>query len=68
MDEIIMRETETFEKINWPGGAKCAVMLSFDVDGDTIWKNGARDIPGGGEFLIFWKVVKFRQLFLFLPK
>lgn len=46
-----MRETETFEKINWPGGARCAVMLSFDVDGDTIWKNGARDIPGGEEFL-----------------
>lgn len=46
-----MRETETFEKINWPGGAKCAVMLSFDVDGDTIWKNGARDIEGGSEFL-----------------
>lgn len=46
-----MRETETYEKIKWPGGAQCAVMLSFDVDGDTIWKNGARDIPGGGEFL-----------------
>lgn len=46
-----MRDTETFEKINWPGGAKCAVMLSFDVDGDTIWKNGARDIPGGEDFL-----------------
>lgn len=46
-----MRETETFEKIHWPDGAKCAVMLSFDVDGDTIWKNGARDIPGGEEFL-----------------
>lgn len=46
-----MRDTETFEKIIWPDGAKCAVMLSFDVDGDTIWKNGARDIPGGSDFL-----------------
>lgn len=46
-----MRDTKTFEKIVWPNGARCAVMLSFDVDGDTIWKNGARDIPGGSEFL-----------------
>lgn len=46
-----MRDTETFEKIKWPGGAQCAVMLSFDVDGDTIWKNGARHLPGGKSFL-----------------
>lgn len=25
--------------INWPNGAKCAVMLSFDVDGPTNWIN-----------------------------
>jgi peptidoglycan/xylan/chitin deacetylase (PgdA/CDA1 family) len=24
--------------IKWPDGAKCSVMLSFDVDGETIWK------------------------------
>lgn len=47
----IMKETETFEKIKWPDGAQCAVMLSFDVDGDTIWKNGAKAIPGGENFL-----------------
>lgn len=46
-----MRDTDTFEEIKWPGGAKCAVMLSFDVDGDTIWKNGAKDIKGGKQFL-----------------
>lgn len=46
-----MRDTETFEKIKWPNGARCAVMLSFDVDADTIWKNGARDLPGGDAFL-----------------
>lgn len=46
-----MRDTDTFEEIKWPGGAKCAVMLSFDVDGDTIWKNGAKDIEGGENFL-----------------
>ncbi len=46
-----MTQTETYETLRWPGGAKCAVMLSFDVDGDTIWKNGARDIPGGDQFI-----------------
>lgn len=46
-----MGTTETYEKLKWPGGAKCAVMLSFDVDGDTIWKNGARDFEGGEQFI-----------------
>lgn len=46
-----MVQTQTYEKLKWPGGAQCAVMLSFDVDGDTIWKNGARDYPGGESFI-----------------
>ena len=46
-----MSETATYELLRWPDGAQCAVMLSFDVDGDTIWKNGARDFPGGEHFL-----------------
>lgn len=46
-----MKDTDTFEKIFWHDGARCAVMLSFDVDGDTIWKNGARDLAGGESFL-----------------
>lgn len=46
-----MGETATYEKIKWPNGARCAVMLSYDVDGDTIWKNGARDFEGGERFL-----------------
>lgn len=46
-----MGTTETYEKLKWPGGARCAVMLSFDVDGDTIWKNGARDFEGGEQFI-----------------
>ncbi|QUH06265.1 polysaccharide deacetylase [Saccharopolyspora erythraea] len=25
------------EAPRWPGGARCAVMLSFDVDGPTLW-------------------------------
>lgn len=27
------------DQIKWPNGAKCAVMLSFDVDGDTLQLN-----------------------------
>lgn len=46
-----MVQTQTYEKLKWPGGAQCAVMLSFDVDGDTIWKNGARSYPGGEDFI-----------------
>lgn len=46
-----MVQTQTYEPIKWPGGARCAVMLSFDVDGDTIWKNGARDYEGGETFI-----------------
>ena len=46
-----MGETATYEQLKWPNGANCAVMLSFDVDGYTIWKNGARDFSGGEQFL-----------------
>ena len=46
-----MSDTLTYEKLKWPKQSKCAVMLSFDVDGDTIWKNGARAYPGGEHFL-----------------
>ncbi len=28
------------EKIKWPNGAKCAVMLTFDVDGETLFVEG----------------------------
>ena len=24
-------------KINWEGNARCAVSLTFDVDGETLW-------------------------------
>lgn len=26
--------------IRWPGSAKCSVMLSFDVDGETLFTEG----------------------------
>ena len=28
--------------LKWPEGKKCAVMFTFDVDGDTTWENGNR--------------------------
>lgn len=46
-----MAETATYESINWPNGARCAVMLSFDLDGDTIWRNGNRGYAGGERFI-----------------
>lgn len=46
-----MPETSTYETLKWRGGARCAVMLSFDLDGDTIWKNGNRSYAGGEAFI-----------------
>ena len=46
-----MSDTATYEKIKWPNNAKCAVMLSFDVDGDTIWKNGSRELENGDQYI-----------------
>jgi peptidoglycan/xylan/chitin deacetylase (PgdA/CDA1 family) len=43
--------TTTYEKLKWPHGARCAVMLSFDLDGNTIWANGNRGYPGGEAFI-----------------
>lgn len=37
--------------VKWPNGARCAVMLSFDVDGETIWANGNKDFEGGEHFI-----------------
>lgn len=35
----------------WPGGKKCAVMFSFDLDGDTTWENGNRGLPYGDQYI-----------------
>jgi peptidoglycan/xylan/chitin deacetylase (PgdA/CDA1 family) len=43
--------TQTYEKIKWPDNARCAVMLSFDLDGNTIWANGNRSYEGGEHFI-----------------
>lgn len=37
--------------VKWPKQAKSAVMFTFDVDGDTTWENGNRDMPNGGKYI-----------------
>lgn len=44
-------DTKTYEAIKWKDGKRCAVMISFDVDGDTIWKNGNRGYENGEKFI-----------------
>ncbi len=39
------------ERVTWPKGSKCAFNLGFDLDGETIWRNKARKLPGGEGFL-----------------
>ena len=39
------------DEIQWPEGKKCAVMFSFDLDGDTTWENGNRGLPGGEQYI-----------------
>lgn len=39
------------ESLHWKNDAKCAVMLTFDLDGDTTWANGNADYKGGTEFI-----------------
>ena len=39
------------DAIQWPEGKKCAVMFSFDLDGDTTWENGNRAFPTGNNTL-----------------
>lgn len=46
-----MADTKTYEELKWPKGKKCAVMLSFDVDGDTIWKNGSKGLINNEKYI-----------------
>ena len=39
------------ETIKWPEGKKCAVMFTFDVDGDTTWENGNKTLPNGSKYI-----------------
>lgn len=37
--------------IKWKNNARCAVMLTFDLDSDTTWKNGNRGFENGDKFI-----------------
>lgn len=37
--------------MDWPNGAKSALSLGFDLDGDTIWLNKARKLPNGNDYI-----------------
>lgn len=39
------------DTLKWPDGKRCAVMFSFDVDGDTTWENGNRGLPNGEKYI-----------------
>lgn len=39
------------DTLKWPDGKRCAVMFSFDVDGDTTWENGNRGLPNGNKYI-----------------
>ena len=39
------------ERIKWPEGKKSAVMLSFDLDGDIIWRNMSADEPNADKLI-----------------
>lgn len=38
-------------EMKWPEGYKCAVMFTFDLDGDTTWENGNRGMPNGENYI-----------------
>jgi peptidoglycan/xylan/chitin deacetylase (PgdA/CDA1 family) len=46
----------------WKNGAKAAFAFCFDLDGDTIWMNKTRNIPGGELF------IKGRSVGLYGPR
>lgn len=37
--------------LKWPNGNRCAVMMSFDIDGETTWANGNRGLKNGELYL-----------------
>lgn len=37
--------------MEWKNNQRCAVMLSFDLDSDTTWKNGNIDYPNGEKYI-----------------
>ena len=39
------------EQVQWPDGKKSAVMFSFDLDGDVIWRNMTADEPNAEKLI-----------------
>jgi len=39
------------DKIHWKNNAQCAVMLTFDLDGDSTWANGNAEYEHGEKFI-----------------
>ena len=39
------------EQVQWPDGKKSSVMLSFDLDGDVIWRNMTADEPNAEKLI-----------------
>ena len=39
------------ERVKWPEGKRSAVMFSFDLDGDVIWRNMSADEPNAGKLI-----------------
>ncbi len=37
--------------VKWPNGARCAVMLTFDLDAETLWANMNQPHEGGENFI-----------------
>ena len=50
------------EKVKWPEGRKSAVMFSFDLDGDVIWRNMSADEPNAD------KLIRARSIGQYGPK
>ena len=46
----------------WPNGAKTAISLGIDLDGDTIWRNKIKAMPNGASY------IKGPSIGLFGPK
>jgi peptidoglycan/xylan/chitin deacetylase (PgdA/CDA1 family) len=46
-EEMALKE----QSVKWPNGARCAVMLTFDLDAETTWANGNTDFPNGDQFI-----------------
>jgi len=39
------------KNFSWPDNSKCAVMMSFDIDGETTWANGNKGHKNGENYL-----------------